>query len=197
MTYVDTAASYLFWQANDATWDMYHNYVNAPGYRSTYREMFKLLQTVKTISAAIRDEDVGAVGPAFPIAIAQDMQEANGMLQALRQDVAKWQIAANNAGDSSRLSIGAKLDQMSETLHQLMGTLGLPANPNMFAPRAFAPNTNGTQPTPTDPVGTPGVQGGQQAPAVPPEQRQPLSQPQVYQPQPMPQAQPQPVPPGA
>ena len=126
LTYLDTAASYLYWQTNDAAWDMYHNYTQAPGYRSSYREMYKLLQTVKTISAAIRDEEVGAVGPAFPFALTQDLVEAQAMLQGLRIDVAQWTPTTMRPALAQSAPIGQKLDRLAATLSELMEAAGVP-----------------------------------------------------------------------
>jgi hypothetical protein len=152
-TFLDTAASYLYWQTNDATWDMYHNYTGAPGYRSTYREMYKLLQTVKVISAAIRDEEVGAVGPNFPFAIRQDLLEAHGMLQAMRLDVSQWNLPGNAAAGAAAMAMDQKLVRMSATLTEIMQFVGVPPTPTNFAPQvtpnAFAPAApSATQPIP-------------------------------------------------
>lgn len=148
LTFVDTAASYLYWQANDAAWDMYHNYVAAPGYRSTYREMYKLLQTVKVISAAIRDEEIGAVGPAFLPELHADMLEACRLLRGIRLDAAQWQ-AQSGAGSFSA-PIAAKLERLEATLTDLMQAAGLPVPPapvEALPPQAVAPTVVPQSPT--------------------------------------------------
>ena len=159
LTYLDTAASYLYWQTNDASWDMYHNCIGAPGYRATYREMYKLLQTVKVISAAVRDEEIGTVGPAFPIAITQDLLDAHAMLQGLKIDVDQWQAAANQPGNPGPLSLSDKLDHMDRTLCGIMETVGIPLPhaaatlaPPTDPPAAEPPIQPETPPQPTAPI---------------------------------------------
>lgn len=155
LTYLNTAASYLYWQTNDATWDLYHNYVAAPGYRSTYREMYKLLQLVKVISAAIRDEEVGAVGPAFLPQLQADLREAHRLLEGVRLDAQQW--TSVTAASAAAPPLPVKLERLSATLAEIMEAAGLPVMPSstLAAPSASAAGPVATLPATTSPTPTP------------------------------------------
>jgi hypothetical protein len=124
LSYMNTAASYLYWQSHDTTWDMYHNYRSAPGYRSTYREMYRFFQTAKVISTAISDEEAGLVGPEFVNQLSADLLEAHRLLQGVRVDVAGWTSGTPRAADDP--AIDAKLARIDATLTEMMNVVGIP-----------------------------------------------------------------------
>lgn len=119
-SYIYTATSHLYWQANDAAWDMYQNYAGAPGYRSTYREMYKLLQTAKAISSNVQQSRSGPAG------LRQDLMEAEAILSGLRQDVSQW----TPASASGAAGLAAKLDRLAGTLGEVQQAAGLPVTAN-------------------------------------------------------------------
>ncbi len=160
LTYLDTAASYLYWQVNEAAWDMYHNSVGAPTYRATYREMYKLLQTVKTISAAIRAEEAGAVGPDFLANLIADLREAQAMLRGIQLDVSRWPPQPAPPGGAPDLPTRLRL--IAATLTEVMRIVGIApvggtpapsdqdgtAPPPLLAPQ---PQTEALPPQPSSP----------------------------------------------
>jgi hypothetical protein len=160
LTYLDTAASYLYWQVNETAWYMYHNSVGAPTYRATYREMYKLLQTVKTISAAIRAEEAGAVGPGFLQSLTADLLEAHAMLRGIQLDVSRW--PPQPAPPDGSPDLPTRLTMIAATLTEVMRVVGV-------APVRVAP--------------VPSEAGA----AAVPSERAPQQSPSLLAPQPLPQ----------
>ena len=118
-SHVDDLASRLEALTNQFCLDLYYNYSHNPGFRTTYREAYQLLQVAKYIHAAEHHHNRAAI-----------QQQLGGMDQLfhhLQDDVRGW--TRHHYRQIGRLGIITKMRRIESTLHHLMNDVGVAPTP--------------------------------------------------------------------
>lgn len=134
--------AYRLWQdANDVCWEMYRHYRHNPGFRVTYREMYRLMTDARHIHDLVHEgyhfgrHDVDH--------IARDLHDADRLFHHIEDDIRGWTSSSRGYhhygghyghgydyghdvhGPGYRDELTRKVRYLEQTLHHLMSDYGV------------------------------------------------------------------------
>ena len=136
--HMDTLADRLQREANAVCWEMYYNYQHEPDYRTTYREMYKVLQDTIHIHDLAHDDAHRGTGNEDHIA--EDLHDIDKLFHHVEDDIRLW----SSRNRYHHHDLGHKMERLETTLHHLMKDYGVRSN-------RPAPKPPGSPPNPTGP----------------------------------------------
>jgi hypothetical protein len=125
LNHVDDLSSGLERLANDLCLDLHYNYSHNPGFATTYREAYQLLEAARSIHEIAHRHDVQA--------IAARIHELDQLVHHVQDDVRGWtRHPHRNVG---QLSVHARLDMIESTVHHLLHDVGVAPSGDGLASR--------------------------------------------------------------
>ena len=113
---LETLAEQLYDQTRLTAWDMYRHYRDSPGYADAYRELHRLMKTLKSVAAGA---DRLKTGEAAPGKVADGLREAEVMLHLVQLQATGWSRDADAAAPGKRGDLGHTTPADHRVAHQV------------------------------------------------------------------------------
>ena len=117
--HLDILADRLQREANAVCWEMYYNYQREPGYRTTYREMYKILEDSVHIHNLAHDDAHHETDNEDHIA--EDLHDIDRLFHHVEDDIRHW----SSRNRYHRHDLAYKMERLEITLHHLMDDYGV------------------------------------------------------------------------
>jgi len=142
--HLDTLADRLRREANTVCWEMYYNYQREPGYRTTYREMYKILEDSIHIHNLAHDDvhHYTHHGTDNEDHIAEDLHDIDQLFHHVEDDIRYW----SSRNRYHRHDLAYKMERLEITLHHLMEDYGVRSKRPAPKPPGGPPPTSSVPP---------------------------------------------------
>mgnify|MGYP001394916971 CR=1 FL=1 len=136
--HVDDLAGRLERLANELCLDMNYNYPHNPGFSTTYREAYQILETAKYIHAKEHQNDRDE--------IARRLQELDPLFHHVDWEIRGW--SRDHRRQIGRGGVLTKAEMMESILHHLMNDVGIRPHSSQSPEAALAPGSDEIAPPP-------------------------------------------------
>ena len=136
--HLDTLADRLRREANTVCWEMYHNYQHEREYKTTYREMYDILEDAHHIHDLVHDD--ARRGTNNEDHVVEDLHNLDRLFHHVEEDIERW----TSRNRYHRHDLSEKMERLEVTLHHLMEDYGVRS-------KRPAPKPNGPTKPPAPP----------------------------------------------